>query len=228
MLNKNNLVCIVQARLTSGRYPNKILKKILGYSLIDIINARLKKSKSINKIIFAIPNNRKNVKLKNILKRKKINYITGSEKNVFQRFYKIIKKTKPKYVVRITSDCPLVEPYIIDKMYKILRKSNIDYISTDLTSYPDGFDVEVFKSKCILNSVNFNLNKYQLEHVTPFLRQNNMFKKKKFGSKYKNLNKIKLSIDTETDFKRVKKIFDYFQNIFIKEDHVFKYISANK
>ena len=225
---KNDLVCIVQARLTSGRYPNKILKKILGYSLIDIINKRLKKSKSINKIIFAIPDNKRNVKLKNILKRKKIKYITGSEKNVFQRFYKIIKKTNPKYVVRVTSDCPLVEPYIIDKMYKILRKSNIDYISTDLASYPDGFDVEIFKSKCILNSINFNLNKYQLEHVTPFLRKNKNFKKKKFSSKYKNFYKIKLSIDTKTDFKRVKKIFDYFQNIFINEDHVFKYISTNK
>jgi len=71
-MKKDNLICIVQARLNSSRFPNKVTKKILGKTVLEIINSRLKISKSIKKIIFAIPNNKENSKLKNYLKKKKV------------------------------------------------------------------------------------------------------------------------------------------------------------
>ena len=86
-MKKDNLICIVQARLNSSRFPNKVTKKILGKTVLEIINSRLKISKSIKKIIFAIPNNKENSKLKNYLKKKNNNYFCVYEKNVVSRYY---------------------------------------------------------------------------------------------------------------------------------------------
>ena len=116
-MQKTNVTVIVQARLNSSRLPGKVLKKISNKTVLEIIHKRLSGSKKfIKQIIFAIPKNKSNLKLKNFLKKKKLDYFEGSEKNVLDRFYKCAKKNKSEIIVRITSDCPLVDPKILDKM----------------------------------------------------------------------------------------------------------------
>ena len=78
--------CIIQARLTSKRFPKKILKKIKNKSIVEIIHHRVSKIKKVDKIIFAIPKNKENIKLEKFLKNKKIEYIKGSENNVLDRY----------------------------------------------------------------------------------------------------------------------------------------------
>ncbi len=226
---KNNLICIVQARLSSKRYPNKVLKKIIGKTVLEIINNRLRKSKYINQIIFAIPNNKKNEKLKYYLKRKKINFEQGPENNVLKRFYTVIKKHKPQNIVRITSDCPLILPTMIDKMFIAFKQGQYDYISNTVPqTFPDGFDIEIFKSECILKALKFHLTKYDLEHVTPFIRGYKEFKKKNYYSSHKKkFSKLKLSLDTHEDFMKIKKIFCFYKKIHINEKQIFKFISKN-
>ena len=115
-LKESKIVAIIQARENSTRFPGKVLSKINGKSIIQIIFERLSKSKKINEIIFAIPNNKKNINLENHLKNKKIKYHKGSEQDVLDRFSKVVNKVDAEHIVRITGDCPLVDPSLVDKI----------------------------------------------------------------------------------------------------------------
>ena len=113
---------IIQARLGSVRFPNKVLKKIGNLTVIEVIYKRLLKSKLANEIIFAIPNNKEKLKLQKFIKNKiKCKVFCGSENNVLNRYYQSSKKLNSDIIVRVTGDCPLVDPKIIDKFIMILK-----------------------------------------------------------------------------------------------------------
>lgn len=93
--------------------------------MVQLIYKRLKKSQFLNNIVFSIPTNKENKELELHLIENHINYFKGSEKNVFDRYVKTAKKFKADIIVRITSDCPLVDPKILDKMIKVFKKKKI-------------------------------------------------------------------------------------------------------
>ena len=134
-MKKNKIIAIIQARQTSKRFPNKVIKKISKNTLIEILIKRLKKSKKINKIIFAIPKNKNQNKLRIKLKQKKIEFFEGSENNVLDRYYKAALKYQPKYIVRITADCPLIDYRIVDKIINICIKKKIRLCIKYSTTY---------------------------------------------------------------------------------------------
>ena len=101
-------LAIVQARIGSTRLPFKVLKKIGRKSVIEILLDRLLESKKTDKVIVAIPKKNNSV-LKKLLIKNKINFFAGSEKNVLERYYKAALKFKGKNIIRITSDCPLID-----------------------------------------------------------------------------------------------------------------------
>ena len=124
---KRNFLLILQARQTSTRFPNKVMQKVLGIPLIIFLLKRLQKCKKVDQIVVAIPKNQNNKKLKDLLKNKIIN-ILKDLKNVLKRFYLCAKKFRGSNIIRITSDCPLADPKIIDKFIEIFKK-NVDYLS---------------------------------------------------------------------------------------------------
>ena len=157
MVKKSKIIAIVQARLTSKRFPNKVMKKIGKLTIIELIYKRLKLSKNLDDVVFTIPNNLENKELELFLIKKKIKFIKGSEDNVASRYLKAAKKFSANIIVRVTSDCPLVDPKILDNMITIYGKNNIDYLANikDLSThkynnnfhYPDGLDLEIFSLK---------------------------------------------------------------------------------
>ena len=122
MVKKIKTIAIIQARLTSKRFPSKVLKKIGRLTSIQLINERLKLSKCLNDIVFSIPNNIQNKKLETHLIENKIKYYKGSENNVVSRFLNTAKKFKADNIVRVTADCPLVDPKMLDQMLHNLKK----------------------------------------------------------------------------------------------------------
>ena len=141
------IAAIIQAREKSSRLPRKVLKKISGKSIIQIIYQRLKLSKKLNSINFAIPKNDKI--LISHLSKNKYDFFTGSEKNVLERYYLCAKKINAKIIVRITSDCPFVDPKMLDRMLEVFFKK-LDYMSNGLKPYfPDGMDIEIFTFKSL-------------------------------------------------------------------------------
>tara|TARA_B100000780_G_scaffold269209_1_gene227843 strand:+ start:1201 stop:1914 length:714 start_codon:yes stop_codon:yes gene_type:complete len=199
--------CIIQARLTSKRFPKKILKKIKNKSIVEIIHHRVSKIKKVDKIIFAIPKNKENIKLEKFLKNKKIEYIKGSENNVLDRYYKTAKKFKFDVIIRITSDCPLLDPFLCSKMLNIFLKNKYDYLSNILIrSYPVGLDCEIFTIKTLEKTFKNAKSKFDLEHVTPYMRSKKRFKIKNFYQNQK-LEKQRWTLDYPLDLKFINLAF---------------------
>ena len=171
---KQNYGIIIQARNNSERLPNKLFHKIQNYYLLEILIKRLKKLKIKNKIVIATTNNRCDDKIKSFAIKNKLNYFRGSTKDVLSRFQKTAKKFNFSNIIRITSDCPLIDVEIIQKMVQIYENYDYDLITnTSPPTFPDGLDCTIIKAS-ILNSVNSaKLSKEESEHVTLF------FKKKK-------------------------------------------------
>ncbi len=219
---KKPIDAIIQARITSSRFPGKVLRKIGSKTVLEIMYDRLRFSKIINKIIFAIPNNKKNKKLLEFLKLKKYEYFKGSEKNVLKRYYHTAKKFNSKNIMRLTSDCPLIDYKICDKLIKTFRNKKIDHIYTGL-SYAEGLDVEIlsFNSlKKIYKNAKTNLEK---EHATYYIKRNpKQFTSLKVENK-KNFSKFRFTLDEKKDFRVIKEIIKKFPQILKK-----KYVASNK
>ena len=132
---KYNFLVIIQARLGSTRYPDKVLEKLGKKTLIETIVKRLSKSKLVDKIIVATTNNKKDKKLVNLLKKKKINFYTGDERNVLLRYYSLAKKFKPTHVVRVCGDCPFSDYKILDKMIQFLGKYLVQCMGSSTLLY---------------------------------------------------------------------------------------------
>jgi len=227
MKAQNNII-IVQARQTSQRLPNKTIKKIGKFSICEIINKRLSKSKLSSKVIFAIPKNKKNEKLKKHLIKIKAEVFSGSEENVLKRYFFAAKKFKANNIIRVTADCPLIEGKLIDEMIKIFNKGKFDYINNAKPPYfSDGFDIEVFNFKSLKIAYNNVLSKAEKEHVTLHFKKNPKFKKKIFNQ-LNNYN-AKLSIDDTNDLKNIKRIFNFYKpNIYFSVKSIFKKNLHNK
>ena len=118
-LNKKfEVLAIVQARYLSSRLPGKVLKKVNDKTIIEILINRLIKSKKISKIIIACSSNKMDKEIIKIAKKLRIDYFIGSEKNVLARYYFAAKKFNYKNIVRITADCPLIDPNVVDLVIK--------------------------------------------------------------------------------------------------------------
>ena len=115
------IAAIIQARLTSTRLPRKVLKEFKGLSVIEIIVARLKKSKKLDEIIVAIPNNKENDELKDLLRAKDIKFFVGSENDVLERLHNCAIQYNLTTIVRITGDCPFVDPMLVDTFLEKLN-----------------------------------------------------------------------------------------------------------
>ncbi len=223
---KKDIFIFIQARETSSRLPRKVFKKIGRKSVIEIILDRLKKTMiSKDNFIFLIPGNKKNKSLEIFLKKKKIKYFKGEEKNVLKRFYFASKKFNANTIIRLTCDCHFIDPYLINKILTLYLKNNkVDYYSNICPpTFPDGLDVEIFSKKALKYSYDKSVSNFDKEHVTTKLRREKIIRKKNL-SLNKNYNDIKISLDTEHDLKNLKLV----SKIFNKKIFGYRNIIKNK
>ncbi len=227
MVNKD-IYIFVQARETSTRFPKKIFKKLGNKSIIEIMVERLKKTKIQNQnIVFLIPSNKKNSSLELFLKRKNINYFKGSEKNVLSRYYLASNKLKAKTIIRLTGDCPFVDPNLINKMLKTYQNDKkLEYFSNICPpSFPDGLDVEIFSKKALNFSFKESQTSFDKEHVTTKIRRSNNLNKKNLLLS-KNYNNIKISVDNKIDYKNIKFVYNTLKKN--NKNFGFKDVISNK
>ena len=200
------MLCIIQARMNSKRLPGKVLKKILNKEILKLLIERLKKSRKISNIIVATSNKKSDTKIVNFCKKNRVKYFRGSLQNVTFRFLEILKKKKILYFLRICADSPLIDPLLIDKMINLSKKKYFDIFTNVFPrTFPSGQSIEIIKTNLLKKNIkNFDLN--DKEHVTEYFYRNY---KKFIILNYKNnidLSKYKMSVDTQTDFKKLKKI----------------------
>ena len=139
---KKKIICIIQARVGSSRFPGKILKKLNRKPSILRMIDRVKLSKNIEEIWIATGVSSENDQLEKVLKNSDVRVFRGDEDDVLSRFSCIQKKTNAKTIVRLTGDCPLIDPLIIDQVINLYIKERVDYASNTINrTFPDGLDV---------------------------------------------------------------------------------------
>ena len=206
------IVLITQARTGSSRLPGKILKTVNGSSLLDIHLSRIKKTKCVDLIIVATTDKEEDDIVTIVAQKNKVEFFRGSETNVLDRFYQSCKDLNAKYIVRVTSDCPLIDPILIDSVINKTIKDNLDYCSNVLVErFPDGQDVEVFKFNALEKAWKNAVLDHEKEHVTPYIINNSsfkngeLFKSNSFYSDF-NYNEVRLTVDEQNDFLVMEKI----------------------
>ena len=205
-----NIVAIVQARMGSTRLPKKVMRDINGTPLIGILLKRLSLSKKIEKIILATSENIVNDPLINYVRSLGYSVEKGSENNVLERFYLTATKYNADIVVRITGDCPLIDSKVVDDVIDLFLDNNLEYASnTNPPTFPDGLDVEVMSFKSLKKAYKTATLDYDLEHVTPFIRNNEV---NQLNLSYlKDYSNLRWTVDEEDDFKVIEEIFNYFK-----------------
>jgi len=209
------ITCIIQARMGSTRLPGKTMEKITkDKRVIDFVVEQLKFSKIIGKIIVAIPDSIEDDVTYNHLLSKKIQTYRGSLKNVLDRYYQCAKNISSSVIVRVTADCPLIDPEIVDKVITKFIKNKFDYVSnTHPRTFPYGTETEVFSFNALEKAWNETRNDFDREHVTPYFYKNpNKFS---IGNviQEKNQSNYRWTIDYNEDLELVK----YIANNIIKK-----------
>jgi|SaaInlStandDraft_7_1057024.scaffolds.fasta_scaffold05226_3 glutamate-1-semialdehyde 2,1-aminomutase len=206
------IVAIVQARMGSMRFPNKVMQSIgIGVPMIEVLLSRLSKSKEIDKIILATSNDQCNKTLVEHVSGLGYDVYQGSENDVLDRYYKAAMEQKNlSAIVRITGDCPLVDPDIVDTVIKKYKSSDAEYVSnTNPPTYPDGMDVEVFSLFSLKMAWKNTKTQYEREHVTPFMRKPGKFKIENISNS-KDYSDERLTVDSTEDLEVVREVFKYF------------------
>jgi spore coat polysaccharide biosynthesis protein SpsF len=207
-------LAIIQARFGSTRLPGKVLKKINAKSLLEIGLNRISKSKKIDKIVVATTDNRIDEAIVDEVKKLGFDYFRGSEKDVLDRFYKTALLYKPQWIVRITSDCPLIDSILIDQVIEFTFNNNVDYGANILEErFPDGQDIEVFTFEALEKAWQESQLFSDREHVTPYIRRNStFFNENKFRSSnfYSSIDysNVRMTVDEPEDFTVIENLIN--------------------
>ena len=203
-------ILITQARTGSTRLPGKVLKEIGGKSLLQIHLDRLVNCKNVSEIIVATTVNEED----NVIFDKAIEWgysaSRGSESDVLDRFCQAVKDKNPDWIVRVTSDCPLIDSELVDKVIAFAQEKEVDYCSNGfIENYPDGQDVEVFKFSALEKAWKNAKLLSEREHVTPYIRNNsdfkggNLFTALNYPCEY-DFSKIRMTVDESRDFELIE------------------------
>jgi glutamate-1-semialdehyde 2,1-aminomutase len=205
-----SVLAIVQARLGSKRFPEKVIKSIGDASMIELLLKRLSRSEEITSICVATSLSQRDDPLAEHLKSLGFICERGSENDVLARYAQVAKKHNPKIVVRVTGDCPLIDPILVDKAIKQLRELDVDYVSNVRDpSYPDGLDVEVMTIEALERSALEAETEYEREHVTPYIQKSDTFSKHDFKND-EDLSSLRFTVDEFADLEVIRNVFNFF------------------
>jgi spore coat polysaccharide biosynthesis protein SpsF (cytidylyltransferase family) len=218
-MKERKIILIIQARNDSKRFPKKVLAKINGKPLLWHIIERSKQIKH-DKIVVATTKRKIDNEIINVAKKCKVDYFRGSKNNVLDRFYLAAVKFEADIIIRITADCPLIDPGISNKIIKKFLEGNLDYVATDEKTFPKGTDTECFSFDSLKRAHNEAKLKSEHEHVTPYIWKNTQkFKIHILINKRKE--PYRLVVDYKNDLILIKKIYaELYKNnrIFSIED----------
>lgn len=209
------VLAIIQARMGATRLPGKVLLPLGRGTALSEELSRVKRAKRIDKIVVATTTSSADDKLAEYLKESGYEYFRGSETDVLDRYWQTAKNAGIKSsdaIVRLTADCPLIDPAVIDEVVSTYLRGGYDFVSNSLEpySYPDGMDCEVFSFQDLERAAREATLPSHREHVTFYFWQN-PDKFKIYYRKYeKDLSKYRLTLDTPEDYELIKSVYEHF------------------
>ncbi len=208
---------IVQARTGSSRLPGKIFKDLCGSPILWHVWNRLSHAKLIDKIVIATTTLPEDNKVEEFCRINQILFYRGSSHDVLSRYYEAAKKFDADIIIRVTSDCPVIDPTIIDlivgKFLDNNKKEQLDYMSNSVVrTFPRGLDAEIFTFEALEKAYRETKENYEREHVTPYLYQHpEIFNIQNFSNE-KDYSFHRWTVDTEEDFKLIEEIYTELYN----------------
>jgi glutamate-1-semialdehyde 2,1-aminomutase len=202
------VIAVVQARLGSVRFPSKVLQPILGVPNLKHLIDRLRRSKKLSAIVLAIPDSSENDVLEELGSELGVHVVRGSEVDVLKRYALAARSQNADVVVRITADCPMVDPEVVDQVIQILSLNKVKNCFT-ADSFPDGFDVEAFLAEDLFLAEREATDPFDREHVTPFIRRLRKDESTEIRPT-EDLSHIRLTIDEPVDYEVVRNVFEEF------------------
>lgn len=210
------IICIIQARVGSSRLPNKIFLDLAGRPVLSRVLDRVQKSKLITKVVVAAPDSAANDVIQDFItaNHPDVGLFRGSEEDVLSRYLGAAQKYQADVVIRITSDCPLIDPDVIDKVIADFLKAGADYAANVIgrRTYPRGLDVEVFSLATLKKLDQLAKLAEDREHVTLYLfKHPDQFKIVSIVNE-RDDSKYRLTLDEVADYDLLKKIYDKLNN----------------
>jgi len=206
---------IIQARTSSTRFPKKILKDLpynSGVNVLQQVIRRLKLSKLTDEIVVATTTEQPDDVVVKVASQESVKSFRGSKENVLERYYLAAMEYNLEVIVRITSDCPCIDPIVVDEIINEHLKTGSDYTSnTMIRTFPVGLDVEVFNFKALEKAYHNGKGKMEKEHVTFYFHTTarDLFKTTSVTSSEFNEPDIRITLDTQEDYALLCAIFDY-------------------
>jgi spore coat polysaccharide biosynthesis protein SpsF (cytidylyltransferase family) len=215
---KVKIAAIIQARMGSTRLPGKVMIEIAGKPMLWHIIDRLKRAELIHSIVIATTTKEIDKPIVKLAEDSGTGSYTGSEEDVLDRYYQAAKEFAVDAIVRITADCPLIDPRVLDRVIQRYLEGDCDYASNTLKStYPDGIDVEVFSYAALETAWKEARLASEREHVTPYIWKNpNKFRLANVENDV-DLSYLRWPVDEKEDLEFVRQVYKHLY----KEGHIF-------
>jgi spore coat polysaccharide biosynthesis protein SpsF len=228
-IKKLNIIAIIQARMGSTRLPGKVMEQIVGRPLLDIQLERIKRSSRINSIIVATTDQPQDAPIHDYCLNHGVVCFRGDEDNVLKRFHDVACAVNADAIIRMTADCPLIDPQIMDQTINCYLEHypKYDYVSNvHPRTYPRGMDVEIFSIRALNEAYKNAHTPYELEHVTPYIIKHAT---KANVAQQKDQSAYRLTVDTPEDFEVVRLIFTalYPHNPHFNLEDIVSYMDDN-
>ncbi|MEK5140696.1 glycosyltransferase family protein [Paenibacillus sp. FSL M7-0134] len=208
-----NIVAIIQARMGSTRLPGKVDLNLLGVTVLERVVERIKKVKQINKIVVATTDLTADETIVNLAHKAEVEVYRGSESDVLKRYYEAAVTHNADVIIRITSDCPVIDSVIIDELIANYITGSYDYVSNTIErSYPRGLDAEVFSFASLEKAHMEAKSVEQREHVTPYIYQNPDRFSMLSVTCAKDYSNYRWTLDTTEDWELIQQIYTYFRD----------------
>ena len=228
------IICIVQARMGSERLPGKVMRPILGKPMIAYTLERLKKSRYIDEVVLATSVKDTENEMVEYLESQNYQVFRGSEDYVLERYVDAVKKFGGDIVIRITGDCPLIDPVMVDQIITYYLANDFDYVGVDTMggNYIRGFDVEIFTREALMKAYEETKEIERIspekEHVTYYIYQHaERFKIDQLKASDYYRKNYRLCVDTPEDFALISNIYEHFQDTYVSAKEVIRYLDEN-
>ncbi|MBL8013210.1 MAG: glycosyltransferase family protein [Candidatus Omnitrophica bacterium] len=203
-----NIIALIQARTGARRLPNKVLLPLGGKTVLECVMERVSRSQLVDEVAVVTTVAKDDLKIIERVSRNNVRVLCGSENDVLDRYYQAARLLEAKHIVRITADCPLIDPALMDHVISAYLDQQAHYCSNALTqTFPDGLDVEVFSFEALKRAWQNAKLPSEREHVTPYIRTHKrMFKVVSIESS-RMLGQHRWTLDEKNDYEFIKKIY---------------------
>ncbi len=203
------VVAIVQARMGSTRLPGKVLKDLEGETVLNRVLGRLRRASLINELLVATTDSPEDDAIVAECRKCSVAVSRGDRDDVLDRYYRAAQLAKAEIVVRITSDCPLIDPEITDKTIAAFLESSPDYASNALErTYPRGLDTEVLSFQALSRAWQAARQSYEREHVTPYIYEHPAEFKLLSVTSRENFSAHRWTLDTPEDLEFIRAVYE--------------------